>query len=143
MSETTADFLLERLHANGVRRIYGYPGDGINAIVGALERHADQLEFVQVRHEEMPAFMACAHAKWTGEVGVCLGTSGPAAIHLLNGLYDAKLDHAPVLAIGGQQSRMALGGNYQQEVDLQTLFKDVAHEFCQMATDAAQIRHLV
>jgi pyruvate dehydrogenase (quinone) len=143
MAETTADFLLERLHENGVRRIYGYPGDGINAIVGALERHKDEIEFVQVRHEEMAAFMACAHAKWTGEVGVCLATSGPGAIHLLNGLYDAKLDHAPVMAIVGQQSRMALGGHYQQEVDLQVLFKDVAHEYCHMATDAAQIRHLV
>jgi pyruvate dehydrogenase (quinone) len=143
MSETSADFLLRRLHENGVRRIYGYPGDGINAIVGALERVKDDIEFVQVRHEEMAAFMACAHAKWTGEVGVCLATSGPGAIHLLNGLYDAKLDHKPVLAIVGQQARMALGGSYQQEVDLQTLFKDVAHEFCEMATDAAQIRHLV
>src|SRR3954449_6982119 len=143
MGETTADFLLERLHANGVRRIYGYPGDGINAIVGALDRQRDKLEFVQVRHEEMAAFMACAHAKWTGEVGVCLATSGPGAIHLLNGLYDAKLDHQPVVAIVGQQARSALGGTYQQEVDLQTLFKDVAHEFCETAMDAAQIRHLV
>jgi pyruvate dehydrogenase (quinone) len=143
MSEKTADFLLKRLHENGVRRIYGYPGDGINAIVGALERHKDELEFIQVRHEEMAAFMACGHAKWTGEVGVCLATSGPGAIHLLNGLYDAKLDHKPVLAIVGQQSRMALGGNYQQEVDLQVLFKDVAPEFCQMAIDPAQVRHLV
>ena len=143
MSQTTADFLLERLYENGVRRIYGYPGDGINAIIGALERFRDKLEFVQVRHEEMAAFMACAHAKWTGEVGVCLATSGPGAIHLLNGLYDAALDHKPVLAIVGQQSRMALGGHYQQEVDLQVLFKDVAHEYVQMATDPAQIRHLV
>jgi pyruvate dehydrogenase (quinone) len=143
MGQTSADFLLERLYVNGVRRIYGYPGDGINAIVGALERFKDKLEFVQVRHEEMAAFMACAHAKWTGEVGVCLATSGPGAIHLLNGLYDAKLDHQPVLAIVGQQSRMALGGHYQQEVDLQTLFKDVAHEYVHMATDPAQIRHLV
>jgi pyruvate dehydrogenase (quinone) len=143
MGQTTADFLLQRLHENGVRRIYGYPGDGINAIVGALERFKDEIEFVQVRHEEMAAFMACAHAKWTGEVGVCLATSGPGAIHLLNGLYDAKLDHQPVLAIVGQQSRMALGGNYQQEVDLPVLFKDVAPEYCQMATDPAQIRHLV
>src|SRR5579871_1970747 len=143
MGQTTADFLLERLHENGVRRIYGYPGDGINAIVGALERHKDQIEFVQVRHEEMAAFMACAHAKWTGEVGVCLATSGPGAIHLLNGLYDAKLDHAPVLAIVGQQARSALGGSYQQEVDLAVLFKDVAHEYCQTAIDASQIRHLV
>ena len=143
MSQTSADFLLERLYENGVRRIYGYPGDGINAIVGALERFKDKLEFVQVRHEEMAAFMACAHAKWTGEVGVCLATSGPGAIHLLNGLYDASLDHKPVMAIVGQQSRMALGGNYQQEVDLPVLFKDVAHEYVHMATDPAQIRHLV
>jgi pyruvate dehydrogenase (quinone) len=140
---TTADFLLQRLHQNGVRRIYGYPGDGINAIVGALERQKELIEFVQVRHEEMAAFMACAHAKWTGEVGVCLATSGPGAIHLLNGLYDAKLDHAPVIAIVGQQARSSLGGHYQQEVDLQVLFKDVAYEYCQFATDPAQIRHLV
>src|ERR671937_387524 len=143
MGKLTADFLLERLAENGVRRIYGYPGDGINAIVGALERHKDKLEFVQVRHEEMAAFMACAHAKWTGEVGVCLATSGPGAIHLLNGLYDAKLDHAPVLAIVGQQSQLALGGHYQQEVDLVSLFKDVAGDYVHMATKPAQVRHLV
>ena len=142
MAKLTADFLLERLAENGVKRIYGYPGDGINAIIGALERHKD-IKFVQVRHEEQAAFMACAHAKWTGEVGVCLATSGPGAIHLLNGLYDAKLDHQPVLAIVGQQSRMGLGGNYQQEVDLVTLFKDVAHEYVQMAYEPTQIRHLV
>jgi pyruvate dehydrogenase (quinone) len=143
MGLTSADFLLQRLHENGVRRIYGYPGDGINAIVGALDRQKELIEFVQVRHEEQAAFMACAHAKWTDEVGVCLATSGPGAIHLLNGLYDAKLDHAPVLAIVGQQSRMALGGSYQQEVDLQTLFKDVAHEYCETALVPEQIRHLV
>ncbi|TML29808.1 MAG: thiamine pyrophosphate-requiring protein [Actinobacteria bacterium] len=142
MAKLTADFLLERLAENGVKRIYGYPGDGINAIIGALERHKD-IKFVQVRHEEQAAFMACAHAKWTGEVGVCLATSGPGAIHLLNGLYDAKLDHQPVLAIVGQQSRMGLGGSYQQEVDLVTLFKDVAHEYVQMAYEPTQIRHLV
>src|SRR5690349_6557166 len=143
MAKLTADFLLERLAENGVKRIYGYPGDGINAIIGALERHKDRIEFVQVRHEEQAAFMACAHAKWTGEVGVCLATSGPGAIHLLNGLYDAKLDHQPVMAIVGQQSRMALGGNYQQEVDLQVLFKDVAHEYVHTATEATQVRHLI
>ncbi len=143
MAKLTADFILERLAENGVKRIYGYPGDGINAIVGALERHKDKLKFVQVRHEEQAAFMACAHAKWTGEVGVCLATSGPGAIHHLNGLYDAKLDHQPVLAIVGQQSRMGLGGNYQQEVDLVTLFKDVANEYVQMALEATQIRHLI
>src|SRR5438309_5755269 len=143
MGKLTADFLLERLAENGVRRIYGYPGDGINAIVGALDRHKDKIEFVQVRHEEMAAFMACAHAKWTGEVGVCLATSGPGAIHLLNVLYDSKLDHQPVLAIVGQQARAGLGGSYQQEVDLTTLFKDVAHEYVQMAMEPAQMRHLV
>jgi pyruvate dehydrogenase (quinone) len=142
MAKLSADFLLERLAENGVKRIYGYPGDGINAIIGALERHKE-LKFVQVRHEEQAAFMACAHAKWTGEVGVCLATSGPGAIHLLNGLYDAKLDHQPVLAIVGQQARMGLGGSYQQEVDLVTLFKDVAHEYVQMAYEPTQIRHLV
>ena len=143
MGKLTADFLLKRLVENGVSRIYGYPGDGINAIVGALERHKDALDFVQVRHEEMAAFMACAHAKWTGEVGVCLATSGPGAIHLLNGLYDAKLDHQPVMAIVGQQARSGLGGSYQQEVDLTTLFKDVAGEYVEQASDPAQIRHLV
>src|ERR687886_2579704 len=143
MAKLTADFLLERLAENGVRRIYGYPGDGINAIVGALERHKDELEFVQVRHEELAAFMACAHAKFTGEGGVCMATSGPGAIHLLNGLYDAKADHQPVVAIVGQQARTALGGDYQQEVDLVSLFKDVAREYVQMLTEPSQIRHLV
>ncbi len=143
MSQLVSDHLLERLADWGVRRIYGYPGDGINGIVGALDRADGQISFVQVRHEEMAAFMACAHAKFTGEVGVCLATSGPGAIHLLNGLYDAKLDHQPVVAIVGQQSRLSLGGNYQQEVDLPVLFKDVAHEYVHMATEAGQIRHLV
>jgi pyruvate dehydrogenase (quinone) len=129
VSDKISDFLLERLRAWGVRRIYGYPGDGINGIVGALDRHQDLIDFVQVRHEEMAAFMACGHAKFTGEVGVCLATSGPGAIHLLNGLYDAKLDHQPVVAIVGQQPRTAIGGHYQQEVDLNSLFKDVAHEY--------------
>jgi pyruvate dehydrogenase (quinone) len=146
MSETCSDFLVERLYQWGVRRIYGYPGDGINGIMGALERgqkNSHNIDFIQVRHEEMSAFMACGHAKFTGEVGVCLATSGPGAIHLLNGLYDAKMDHAPVVAIVGQQSRQALGGSYQQEVDLLSLFKDVAGEFVHMATHPAQIRHLV
>jgi pyruvate dehydrogenase (quinone) len=143
MSTTTSDFLVERLRAWGVRRIYGYPGDGINGILGALESVGDAIDFVQVRHEEMAAFMACAHAKFTGEVGVCLATSGPGAIHLLNGLYDAKLDHQPVVAIVGQSSRLAMGGSYQQEVDLQSLFKDVASEFVQTAMAPGQIRHLI
>jgi pyruvate dehydrogenase (quinone) len=143
MGQLVADYLLERLRAWGVHRVYGYPGDGINAILGALDRADGDPEFIQVRHEEMAAFMACGHAKWTGELGVCLATSGPGAIHLLNGLYDAKLDHQPVLAIVGQQALPALGGEYQQEVDLVTLFKDVAHEYVHMASDPAQIRHLI
>jgi pyruvate dehydrogenase (quinone) len=137
------DFVVRRLADWGVKRIYGYPGDGINGIMGALDRASDRIEFIQVRHEEMSAFMACGHAKFTGEVGVCLATSGPGAIHLLNGLYDAKLDHQPVVAIVGQQARAALGGHYQQEVDLLTLFKDVAHEYVHMVSDPEQVRHLV
>jgi pyruvate dehydrogenase (quinone) len=143
VSQLVADFILQRLREWGVHRIYGYPGDGINALLGALDRADGDPEMIQVRHEEMAAFMACGHAKFSGEVGVCMATSGPGAIHLLNGLYDAKLDHVPVVAIVGQQARSALGGDYQQEVDLVTLFKDVAHEFVQMATVPEQIRHLV
>lgn len=143
MSEKVSDFILQRLSAWGVKRIYGYPGDGINGMLGGLERNKELFEFIQVRHEEMAAFMATAHAKFTGEVGVCLATSGPGAIHLLNGLYDAKMDHQPVVAIVGQSARSALGGNYQQEVDLQNLFKDVASEYVYTATDAIGIRHLI
>src|ERR1043165_8821073 len=121
MSETASDFLVRRLLDWGGHRVYGYPGDGINGLLGALERAADRMQFIQARHEEMATFMACAHAKFTGEVGVCVATSGPGAIHLLNGLYDAKMDHQPVVAIVGQQKRLALGGAYQQEVDLITL----------------------
>src|SRR5215211_4914157 len=139
---SVADFVLERLTEWGIHRIYGFPGDGINGFLGALDRAEGDPEFIQVRHEEMSAFMACGHAKFTGEVGVCLATSGPGAIHLLNGLYDAKLDHAPVVAIVGQQKRMSLGAAYQQEVDLQTLFKDVS-EFVQVCMEPAQARHLV
>jgi pyruvate dehydrogenase (quinone) len=143
VAELVADFILARLREWGVHRMYGYPGDGINALLGALDRADGDPEFIQVRHEEMSAFMACGHAKFTGEVGVCLATSGPGAIHLLNGLYDAKLDHAPVVAIVGQQARAAIGGSYQQEVDLQTLFKDVAHEYVHTAAEPAQMRHLI
>jgi pyruvate dehydrogenase (quinone) len=145
MSDTVGDHLLERLSIWGIKRIYGYPGDGINGILGAFNRSSNgqRPEFIQVRHEEMAAFMACAHAKFTGELGVCLATSGPGAVHLLNGLYDAKLDHQPVVAIVGQQARAGMGGNYQQEIDLQSLFKDVAHEYVEMAMVPAQIRHLV
>jgi pyruvate dehydrogenase (quinone) len=141
--KTVSDQVLERLQAWGVRRVFGYPGDGINGLMGAFGRIGEGLEFVQARHEELAAFMACAHAKFTGEVGVCMGTSGPGAIHLLNGLYDAKADHQPVLAIVGQSARSALGGDYQQEVDLHSLFKDVAHEYVQVGMVPAQVRHLV
>ena len=143
MKNTVSDYLVKRIHEWGIRRIFGFPGDGINGIMGALNRHEDLIDFVQVRHEEMAAFMACAHAKFTGEVGVCMATSGPGAIHLLNGLYDAKKDSQPVVAIVGQQSRLAMGGDYQQEVDLISLFKDVAHEYVHMATQPAQMRQLI
>jgi len=143
MSDTVGDFFWQRLHDWGVHIVFGYPGDGVNGLLGALQRTNGQFKFVQVRHEEMAAFMACAHAKFTGEVGVCMATSGPGAIHLLNGLYDARLDHQPVVAIVGQSSRLAMGGSYQQEVDLQTLFKDVAGEYCQTAMAPASLRHLI
>jgi pyruvate dehydrogenase (quinone) len=143
VSNTVGDFLLHRLSEWGIKRIFGYPGDGITGIIAAVERADGEFEFVQVRHEEMAAFMACAHAKFTGEVGVCLATSGPGAIHLLNGLYDAKLDHQPVVAIVGQQARASLGGSYQQEVDLSSLFKDVAGDYVHLASSPEQIRHLV
>jgi pyruvate dehydrogenase (quinone) len=146
MAELVADFVLARLRAWGVQRIYGYPGDGINAFLGALDRAQEHggPEFIQARHEEMAAFMACGHAKFSppDTPGICMATSGPGAIHLLNGLYDAKLDHVPVLAIIGQQKRTSLGASYQQEVDLQVLFKDVS-EFVQVCMDPAQARHLV
>jgi len=143
MARSTSDFIINRLYEWGVKRIYGYPGDGINGLMGALRENEDKVEFIQVRHEEMAAFMATGHAKFTGEVGVCMATSGPGAIHLLNGLYDAKMDHQPVVAIVGQQARAAMGGSYQQEVDLISLFKDVAGEYIQMATVPGQLRHLI
>jgi pyruvate dehydrogenase (quinone) len=143
MAQTVSDFIVQRLQAWGVTRIYGYPGDGINGVFGALNRANGAIDFVQVRHEEMAAFMACAHAKFTGEPGVCIATSGPGAIHLLNGLYDAKLDHQPVVALVGQSSRLAMGGSYQQEVDLQNLFKDVAGAFVQTAMAPGQVKHLI
>lgn len=143
MSKTVGDFLVERLHTWGVRKIFGYPGDGINGVFGALNRAHGKIEFIQARHEEMAAFMACAYAKFSGELGVCIATSGPGASHLLTGLYDARLDHMPVLAIAGQQSRSALGGHYQQELDLPSMFKDVAGAFIQQASAPTQIRHLV
>ena len=143
MTQTVGDFIVERLHAWGVRRIYGYPGDGINGVFGALNRAKGKIEFIQVRHEEMAAFMASAHAKFTGELGVCIATSGPGASHLITGLYDARMDHMPVLAIAGQQARAALGGHYQQELDLVSMFKDVAGAFVEQASVPSQVRHLV
>ena len=143
MASTVSDFLFERLTAWDVKRIYGYPGDGINGLMGALKRTDGRVQFVQVRHEEQAAFMATAHAKFTGEVGVCIATSGPGAIHLLNGLYDAKGDHMPVVAIVGQAATSAMGASYQQEVDLNALFKDVASGYCQTVTSALAIRHVV
>src|SRR5512141_2161630 len=143
VSELVVDFVLKRLREWGVHRIYGYPGDGINGFLGAFERVDGDPEFIQTRHEEMAAFMACAHAKFTGEIGVCIATSGPGAIHLLNGLYDAKLDHQPVVAIVGQQASTAIGSQYQQEVDLQSLFKDVASEYCVTVMSPAAMRHCV
>jgi pyruvate dehydrogenase (quinone) len=146
MATKVSDYVFRRLAEWGVSRIYGYPGDGINGLLGALNRiqHDGKfIEFVQTRHEEMAAFMACGHAKFTGQLGVCLATSGPGAIHLLNGLYDAKMDHMPVLAIVGQAARTAIGGDYQQEVDLLNLFKDVAHEYVHTAMSPEQVRHLI
>src|SRR6201988_3812773 len=139
--KTTGQFVLERLADEwGIRRVYGYPGDGINGIIGGFHHVGDRIEFTQVRHEEIASFAACAHAKFTGEVGVCMATSGPGAIHLLNGLYDAKLDHQPVVAIVGQQPRMALGANYQQEVDLDALYKDVASQYVMTINEPTQAR---
>ncbi len=129
MSQSVADFVLERLRRWGVEQVFGYPGDGINGLVVAFGRADNRPRFVQTRHEEMAAFAAAGYAKFSGEVGVCMATSGPGAIHLLNGLYDAKCDHVPVVAIVGQTERSAMGGSYQQEVDLQTLFRDVASDY--------------
>src|SRR4051812_405272 len=142
MSETVGAYVLKRLHEHGVDRVYGYPGDGINGILGGFHQHGDDVEFVQTRHEEIAAFAATAQAKLTGEVGACMATSGPGAIHLLNGLYDAKLDHQPVVAIVGQQKTMSLGGNYQQEDDLDALFKGVASEYVHVCMAPEPAKHL-
>jgi pyruvate dehydrogenase (quinone) len=143
MSQTVADFLLERLRAWGVEKVFGFPGDGINGILAAWGRADDDPMFVQARHEEMAAFAAVGYAKFTGRVGFCTATSGPGAIHLLNGLYDAKLDHVPVVAIVGQTARSAMGGSYQQEVDLTTLFKDVAGDYVEMVTVPEQLPNVL
>ena len=137
-----SEFVWHRLSEWGLNRVYGYPGDGVGGLDVALERAGDKMEYVQVRHEEMAAFMASAHAKFTGQVGLCYATSGPGAIHLLNGLYDAKMDHVPVVALVGQQARSGLGASYQQEVDLQSLFTDVT-EYVALASVPEQVRHLI
>ncbi|MFB6461812.1 thiamine pyrophosphate-requiring protein [Bradyrhizobium tunisiense] len=146
MSQTVSDFIIQRLHQWGVRHIFGYPGDGINGVFGAMNRAQGkdhEIGFVQARHEEMAAFMATAYAKFSRELGVCIATSGPGASHLVTGLYDALLDHQPVLAIVGQQARNALGGSYQQELDLVSMFKDVAGAYVVQASSPAQVRHLI
>jgi pyruvate dehydrogenase (quinone) len=143
MSSTVADFLLARLREWGVRQVFGYPGDGINGLLAAWGRADDDPQFVQARHEEMAAFEAVGYAKFSGQVGVCAATSGPGAVHLLNGLYDAKLDHVPVVAIVGQTERSAMGGSYQQEIDLLTLFKDVCSDYVQMCTVPEQLPNLI
>jgi pyruvate dehydrogenase (quinone) len=139
MSRTVADEVLSRLREWGVEYVFGYPGDGINGLVAAFGRSGNDPRFVQARHEEMSAFEATGYAKFSDRVGVCMATSGPGAVHLLNGLYDAKLDHVPVVAIVGQTSRSAMGGSYQQEVDLQSLYKDVAADYLVEVNVAAQI----
>jgi pyruvate dehydrogenase (quinone) len=139
MSQDVADFVLDRLRQWGVKQVFGYPGDGINGLVAAFGRADNQPRFIQTRHEEMAAFAATGYAKFSGQVGVCMATSGPGAIHLLNGLYDAKLDHVPVVAIVGQTARSAMGGSYQQEVDLQALFRDVASDYLVEVNVAEQL----
>jgi pyruvate dehydrogenase (quinone) len=143
MSMNVSDFVWHRVQEWGIKRVYGYPGDGVGGLDVALEKVKDSLQYIQVRHEEMAAFMASGHAKFTGEVGLCYATSGPGAIHLLTGLYDAKMDHVPVVAIVGQQARTAIGAHYQQEVDLQSLYKDVAGDFVATASVPSQLRHLI
>jgi pyruvate dehydrogenase (quinone) len=140
---TVADYLLERLRAWDVEKVFAFPGDGINGILAAWGRADNKPKFVQSRHEEMSAFEAVGYAKFTGRVGVCMATSGPGAVHLLNGLYDAKLDHVPVVAIVGQTSRSAMGGSYQQEVDLLSLYKDVASPYVQMVTVPEQLPNVL
>ena len=143
MPDTVADVLLARLREWDVRQVFGFPGDGINGLLAAWGRAGNKPQFVQARHEEMAAFEAVGFAKFSGTFGVCVATSGPGAVHLLNGLYDAKLDHVPVVAIVGQTSRSAIGGSYQQEVDLLTLFKDVASEYVQMVTVPEQLPNVL
>ncbi|MFJ4206104.1 thiamine pyrophosphate-requiring protein [Streptomyces sviceus] len=143
MSMKVSDHILERLRAWDVEHVFAYPGDGINGLLAAWGRADNKPQFVQARHEEMAAFEAVGYAKFSGKVGVCAATSGPGAIHLLNGLYDAKLDHVPVVAIVGQTNRSAMGGSYQQEIDLLSLYKDVASDFCEMVTVPEQLPNVL
>jgi pyruvate dehydrogenase (quinone) len=143
MPERVADVVLSRLREWGVEQVFGYPGDGINGLLAAWARADNQPRFVQARHEEMAAFEAVGYAKFSGKVGVCAATSGPGAVHLLNGLYDAKLDHVPVVAVVGQTARSAMGGSYQQEIDLASLFKDVCHQYVEMVTVPEQIPNVL
>src|SRR5690348_2282578 len=143
MADKVADVLLQRLRDWGVKQVFGYPGDGINGLLAAWGRADNKPQFVQARHEEMAAFQATGYAKFSGKVGVCAATSGPGAIHLLNGLYDAKLDHVPVVAIVGQTNRSAMGGSYQQEVDLASLYKDVAADYCETVTVPEQLPNVI
>ncbi|WP_411122808.1 thiamine pyrophosphate-requiring protein [Streptomyces sp. x-19] len=138
-----SDYILQRLREWEVEHVFAYPGDGINGLLAAWERAGDRPRFIQARHEEMAAFQATGYAKFSGRVGVCAATSGPGAIHLLNGLYDAKLDHVPVVALVGQTNRSAMGGSYQQEVDLQSLYKDVASDFCDTVTVPEQLPNAI
>jgi pyruvate dehydrogenase (quinone)/pyruvate oxidase len=142
MEKIASELLVERLADWGVDTVFGLPGDGINGIMEGFRRHADRVRFVLVHHEEAAAFMACGYAKSTGRLGVCLATSGPGGIHLLNGLYDAKLDHVPVLALTGMQETQLLGTGYQQEVHLEKLYQDVA-AYDVMALVPGQIPALV
>ncbi|MGY5012470.1 thiamine pyrophosphate-requiring protein [Streptomyces sp. 900105755] len=143
MSTKVSDYILQRLREWDVEHVFAYPGDGINGLLAAWGRAENNPRFIQSRHEEMSAFEACGYAKFSGKVGVCAATSGPGAIHLLNGLYDAKLDHVPVVAIVGQTNRSAMGGSYQQEVDLLSLYKDVASDFCEMVTVPEQLPNVL
>ncbi|HEX2176447.1 MAG TPA: thiamine pyrophosphate-binding protein, partial [Nocardioidaceae bacterium] len=143
MAQTVGDYLLARLREWDVEHVFSYPGDGINGILAAWSRADNRPQYVQSRHEEMSAFEAVGYAKFTGKVGVCAATSGPGAIHLLNGLYDAKLDHVPVVAIVGQTDRSGMGGSYQQEIDLLSLFKDVASDYVQMVTVPEQLPNVL
>src|ERR1700710_2617432 len=143
MADTVADVLLARLREWGVRQVFGYPGDGINGLLAAWGRADNDPQFVQARHEEMAAFEAVGFAKFSGGVGVAVATTGPGGIHLLNGLYDAKLDHVPVVAIVGQTERSAIGGSYQQEGDLPTAFKDVCSDYVQLCTGPQQLPNLI